>query len=255
MPRSRGKIIVFGILFWYPLAGVTFQFLHYLLGLRRLGYDVYYVEDSGRYIYDPNIDDLSPDASQNVAAIAPVLEAHGFRERWAFRGAYPGGSCYGMSEAQLGALYAEADAFLNVTGAQEVREEHLVVPRRVYVESDPFATQVLTACGDPRTTAQLAHHDAHFSFGENLGAPDCDVPAGPFRWQPTRQPVALDLWQHAQPAGESYNTITTWSNKGKNVEYRGETYYWTKDREFERLLDLPRRRPRVPFEIAAGVAP
>ena len=29
---SRGRIIVFGILFWYPLAGVTYQFLHYLIG-------------------------------------------------------------------------------------------------------------------------------------------------------------------------------------------------------------------------------
>ena len=36
---NKGKIIVFGILFWYPLAGVTYQFLHYLIGLRRLGYD------------------------------------------------------------------------------------------------------------------------------------------------------------------------------------------------------------------------
>ena len=60
-PGSRkGKIIVFGILFWYPLAGVTYQFLHYLLGLRRLGYDPYYVEDSGRWVYDPRINDLSP---------------------------------------------------------------------------------------------------------------------------------------------------------------------------------------------------
>ncbi len=53
-PATKGKIIVFGILFWYPLAGVTYQFLHYLLGLRRLGYDPYYVEDSGRWIYDPS---------------------------------------------------------------------------------------------------------------------------------------------------------------------------------------------------------
>ena len=34
--------------------------------------------------------------------------------------------------------------------------------------------------------------------------------------------------------------------------YNGERYYWTKDREFEQFLDLPRRRP-VPFELAAGV--
>jgi hypothetical protein len=37
------------------------------------------------------------------------------------------------------------------------------------------------------------------------------------------------------------------------VVWRGETYYWTKDREFAKYLDLPRRRPNVGFELAAGV--
>src|SRR5947199_10610288 len=91
----KGKIIVFGILFWFPLAGVTYQFLHFLIGLRRLGYDPYYIEDSGRWIYDPNLNDLSPDATGNLNAVVPVLEAHGFKNRWAFRGNYPGGRCYG----------------------------------------------------------------------------------------------------------------------------------------------------------------
>ncbi|GEM_PF-3698733 len=40
--NSKGKLIVFGIMFSYPLAGVTYQFLHYLIGLQRLGWDVYY---------------------------------------------------------------------------------------------------------------------------------------------------------------------------------------------------------------------
>ncbi len=39
--HGKGKVRVFGIMFWYPLAGVTYQFLHYLIGLRRLGWDVY----------------------------------------------------------------------------------------------------------------------------------------------------------------------------------------------------------------------
>src|SRR5678815_3589240 len=136
--QRKGKIIVFGILFWYPLAGVTFQFLHYLIGLRRLGYDVYYIEDSGRYVYSPSLGDFPVDASDNIAAIAPILKAHGFSDKWAFRGAYEGGQCYGMTESQILQLYRDADAFLNVTGAQELREEHLAVPRRIYVESDPF---------------------------------------------------------------------------------------------------------------------
>lgn len=250
----KGKIIVFGILFWYPLAGVTYQFLHYLLGLQRLGYDPYYIEDSGRWIYDPRLNDLSPDASGNIASVLPVLEAHGFKDRWCFRGKYPEGRCYGMSEAQLEQLYREADAFLNITGAQEIREEHLACRRRIYVESDPFASQAKVAMGDAGTIAHLAAHDTHFTFGENLGAADCTVPLERFRWLPTRQPVALDLWEPLPPAPDaSFNTITTWHNKGKNLEFRGDTFYWTKDREFEKFLDLPRQRPGTSFELAANV--
>src|SRR5207245_609070 len=127
------------------------------------------------------INDLTPDASGNVAAVAAVLEAHGFGDRWAFRGNYPDGRCYGMDEAEILRLYHEAEAFLNVTGAQEIREEHLACPRRIYVESDPFAMQVKVARGDESARAALAAHDTHFSFGENLGAPDCDVPVERFR--------------------------------------------------------------------------
>ncbi len=251
-PPRKGKIIVFGILFWYPLAGVTYQFLHYLIGLRRLGYDPYYIEDSGRWVYDPRLNDLSPDASGNVDAVAPVLQAHGFGDRWSFRGNYPGGQSYGMTDEQRLRLYREADAFLNVTGAQEIRDEQRACKRRVYVESDPFASQVKVAKGDAGMIATLAAHDTLFTFGENLGAPDCGVPLEKFRWLPTRQPVALELWDHALPPGTTYNTITTWHNRGKDLEYRGQTWYWTKDREFEKFLELPRKCP-ARFELAATV--
>jgi len=249
----KGRIIVFGILFWYPLAGVTYQFLHYLLGLRRLGYDPYYIEDSARWIYDPRLNDLSPEAAGNIEAVVPALQAHGFGDRWAFRGKYPDGKCYGMTEAQIDQLYRDADAFLNVTGAQELREEHLRVKRRIYVESDPFASQVKVAQGDQGMIATLAAHDTLFTFGENLGAPDCEVPIERFRWWPTRQPVALDLWNKGAPAGgDTFTTITTWHNQGKDLEWRGDMWHWTKDREFEKFLELPQRRA-AKFELAATV--
>ncbi len=251
--KSKGKIIVFGILFWYPLAGVTYQFLHYLIGLKRLGYDPYYIEDSGRWVYDPKINDLSPDASGNISSVIPILEAHGFSDRWAFRGNYPDGQCYGMTESQILQLYKEADAFLNVTGAQEIREEHMACPRRIYVESDPFASQAKVANGDESMISTLEAHDALFTFGENIDESDCDIPVERFKWLPTRQPVVMDLWNNPYGfEGNTYNTITTWHNKGKNIEYNGETYYWTKDREFEKFLELPRQR-KVSFELAAGV--
>ena len=252
--QYKGKVIVFGIMFWYPLAGVTFQFLHYLIGLRRLGWDVYYIEDSGRWVYNADLFEFTPDAAANIDMVAPVLDRHGFAGRWAFRGSYPGGKCYGMTEEALLQLYREADAFLNVTASQELREEHMAIPRRIYVESDPFQVQVKVLEGDVPTINALAAHDIHFSFGENLGQPDCDLPVDLVCWHPTRQPVVMDLWENPFPPAKdsSYSTITTWKNKGKDLVFRGQTYYWTKDREFRRFIDLPRRRP-VGFELALEV--
>lgn len=249
MTAPRGKVIVSGILFWYPLAGVTYQFLHYLIGLRKLGYDVYYVEDSGRWVYDPVARSITGDAWPNVSRVVATLEAHGFAGKWAFRGAYPNGPCYGMSESEIFALYRDADALLNVTGAQEIRDEQRVIKRRIFVESDPFLAQVKLFNGDAKIRALLDAHDTFFSFGENLGQNDCDVPLDR-TWLPTRQPVAMELWANENAAGAKYNTITTWHNDGKSVEYRGETYHWTKDREFAHFLDLPARRPQLQFELA-----
>ena len=158
-----------------------------------------------------------------------------------------------MSEEGLKRLYKEADAFLNVTGAQELRMEHIECRRRIYVESDPFSTQARVAQGDQKSIAMLEGHDTLFSFGENIGAPDCGVPVGESRWYQTRQPVAVDLWRsnhRAEP--DTYRTITTWHNKVKDVVYNGEKYYWTKDREFERFLDLPQKRS-LNFELATSV--
>lgn len=251
MTRTKGKVVVSGILFWFPLAGVTFQFLHYLIALKRLGYDVYYVEDPNQWIYNPRLHDLSPDPTENIAAIAPILEAWGFRGHWAFRANYAEGESYGMSPEEIVRLYRDADVLLNVTG-QEVREEHLACARRIYVESDPFSFQARAAQGHADTIRHLSAHDTHFTFGENVGAADCTVPTAGFDWLPTRQPVVLDLWRgHHQPR-DAYTTITTWTNKGKDIVYDGDTYYWTKDREFEKVLELPRRRD-VCFELATRV--
>ncbi len=249
---TKPKIIVFGILFWYPLAGVSYQFLHFMLGLRKLGYDPYYVEDSARWVYDPALGDCSPDASANIHAVAPILSQYGLTDRWAFRGNYEGGKCYGMTDSQITELYRNADVMINVTGAQELREEHLRCPVRVYLETDPVESQIRISQGDPKTLATLDQYTHHFTYGENLGYPDCKLPAGRYHWRPTRQPVLLDLWDPL-PAipGAPFNTIATWKNKGKDIVFNGETYYWSKDREFLKFIDLP-KRCTAPFELATG---
>jgi hypothetical protein len=249
----RGIAIVSGILFWYPLAGVTYQFLHYLIGLRRLGFQVFYIEDSGRWLYDPAKRAITGDPRTNIARIEHALRAHGFADAWAFRGAYPGGECFGMPYERVRQLYRDADVLLNVTGAQELREEHMQIKRRLYIETDPFALQVKLHQGDSLLRANLDAHDTCFTFGEKIGHTDCLAPVDR-TWLPTRQPVALDLWTTPSASvtrSARYRTITTWHNEGKTVSFQGETYHWTKDREFLALQDLPARRPQQQFELAS----
>jgi hypothetical protein len=113
---------------------------------------------------------------------------------------------------------------------------------------------VKVAKGDQGMIDLLAAHDTHFSFGENLGASDCITPIERFHWLPTRQPVVVDLWdQGGAEGGPTFTTVTTWHNKGKGLEWKGDTWYWTKDREFTKFLDLPRLRPNSSFELATSV--
>ncbi len=227
-------------MFDLPFAGIVLQFLQYMIGLRRLGWDVWYVEDSRSWPYDAVRRDAAAGAESSVRRVAPVLERHGFGDRWIYRSVFAERAGFGAGEAVLRRLYREADVALNVTGAQEVREEHGSLPLLVYVQSDPFGMQVEAANGRSHAREQLAAHHRHFTFGELVGTPECLVPDAGLVWRPTRQPVVLDLWQGGRP-GPRYTTVTTWHNSAKDVEWQGERYYWTKDREFLAVKDLPTR--------------
>lgn len=247
--KTKGKAIVFGFLFGYPMAGITYQYLHYMIGLRRLGYDVYYVEDSSRWLYDLQLNELTTNPRSNIESAVPILEDAGFKNRWAFR-YYPDGECHGMTENQLLTLYKDADFFFNVTGAQEIREEHLACPKRIYVESDPFNMQVHVSQGNESKIDELEAHNVHFTFGENLISDDFIVPLERFDWLTTRQPVLMEFWDNPYKGmNGACTTITSWKSKGNEVTYQGETYYWTKDREFVKFIDLPKHFD-IPFELA-----
>jgi len=244
---GRARIIVSGILFHTPVAGVVYQMLHYLIGLRRLGHDAFYVEDTNWWSFDPRTGEVSPDPTRSLEVVVPVLERHGFGDRWAYRRAHavdePRG-CWGLTDDAVLRLYREADALLNVTGSQWIWDEMRACPNRILVESDPLSAQIDAANGVPSVVAHLEAHHRHFTFGETLREGACPVPLGPYRWRPTRQPVVLELWQTGRPPGDrALSTVTSWHDDHKDRVWGGETYHWTKDREFRAVLDLPQRRP------------
>ena len=50
---KRKRLIVMGFMGSCPIAGVIWQHVHYIVGLQRLGHDVFYIEDSARLPYNP----------------------------------------------------------------------------------------------------------------------------------------------------------------------------------------------------------
>ncbi len=249
---GKRRIIILGMMGRAPFAGVAWQVLHYLEGLRRLGHDVAYVEDTGDWPYDPEQNSITDDCTYTVHYIGRLLAWCGLGDRWAYRAAAQGDRYFGPLAARADRLFEEADALVNLTGATVLRDEHLRVPVRVFLETDPVRPQVEVAQGRRFTIDLLAAHTHHFSFGENLGAPDCRVPLGRFAYRPTRQPVVLDWWgppAGGPPAGAPFTTVASWQQSGKDVEWEVETYYWSKHLEFLKFLDLP-RQTRQPFELA-----
>src|SRR3954466_13653499 len=78
------KIVVLGMMTKMPVAGVVWQTAHYLVGLQRLGYDVYYVEAHARtpsMFMERETDDGSARAA---AFIDSVARRFGFAVRWAY---------------------------------------------------------------------------------------------------------------------------------------------------------------------------
>jgi hypothetical protein len=101
---------------------------------------------------------------------------------------------------------------------------------------------VRRAQGDEAALRFLDGHDAHTTYGENLGEPDCPIPLTHFRWQKTRPPVVLDLWPvNIDDSCSRFTTIATWHNRGKDLRFAGETYHWSKHLNFLSVVDLPRR--------------
>jgi hypothetical protein len=253
-PATRGRVVVWGLLAAYPFGGMTWQVLHYLAGLRRLGFDVWYVEDSDRYLYDETASSRSDAYSKNVSYMSGYMEQLRMGDRWVFRPPATD-SVIGACDLQgLACLYRESDAVFNLCGAQELRPEHDAIPCRVFLETDPVQLQVAVAKGDANLIEELDRYQHLFTYGENFGSSDCLVPLVRYKWHTTRPPVCANWWKEAgPPAGAAFTTIANWQHTDKDVEWNGVKWHWSKDREFRRFLNVARRSP-VPIELALGAA-
>jgi hypothetical protein len=246
---AKGRVVLLHFIAQMPMAGIAWQALQYLVGLQKLGYDTWYIENHGANPYDPRANSVMMDCSYNVAFLKDSIERFGFKDRWAYWDAI-NDVYHGLSRERVRELYAGADGLINLCGATRLRDEHMRCPVRIIVDTDPVYEQIKYAQANPDARAYVDAHTHFFTYGENLGTTECSVPLSGVPWQPTRPPVDLDLWPKAEGAPPCFTTVATWENKGKNIDFEGTSYVWSKHINFLAYLDLPRQRPQTCFRIA-----
>ncbi len=246
MSASKLRIIVTGLIAQYPLGGVTWDYLQYVIGLHRLGHDVYYVEDTGQWPYNPQEGGVSRGCDFNVSYLADVMSRFGLADRWAYR--FPWGpQWFGLADSKRTEILNSADLLINVSNTLQRPSEYRRAGRLACIDSDPVFTQVKLARGQADLRKLIDAHDVHFSFGERLSGA---IPDSGHRWRPTRQPVVLSEWEPAVDCRNVFTTVMNWTSYNA-VTFAGRTY-GQKDLEFRRFIDLPSLVAPTHLEVAAN---
>jgi hypothetical protein len=244
------RIIVTGLIAQhYTMGGVAWDYLQYVVGLHRLGHDVYYFEDSGEWPYnldggESGSDWVAKDCLKNIAYLNEILSRYALADRWAYR--FPLTSTwFGLADEKRKKIIDTADLLINVSGTLEHPENYRTVKKLIYIDSDPGFTQVKLKTKHDEFEERVRAHDLHFSFGECM--PD-NLKDDQYDWRPTRTPILLAAWETKQSPRNVYTTIMNWTSY-KPLEYEGR-YYFQKDVEFIKFLDQKKFLRDVNFEVA-----
>lgn len=246
------RILMLGYIVRRPLGGGTWPTLQYALGLKQLGHEVVFLEDSEDWeaCYDPSRHVTDADPTFGLRYATEVFDATGLGDAWAYYDAHKS-VWHGPRAGTIDEVCRTADLLINNSGIHPIRPWLEQVPRRVYIDTDPAFEQVRQLT-DPFRQKRRAQHNVFFTVGENVPSGDCEVPDDGVPWQATRQPVTLDRWE-VSPGSEAgrWTTLMLWESYAAQ-EYEGRRF-GMKSESFGPFMDFPHRVERAgEFELAVG---
>ncbi len=243
-------IIIAGSLAQKPRqGGHTWVFLQYLLGFKRLGWEVLFLDWlEPEMCMDGVGQQATVETSVNLSYFLDVVQRFGLADSFAVF--YNRGErVIGLSRRQVLERARNAVFLLNVMGYCNDQEVLEAVPRRVFLDIDPGFGQMWHALG----LADLFQgHDDFVTIGENIGQPGCTIPTCGLQWITTRQPVVLDYWRPEFDVSiGSFSSIGSWRGPNAPIEYQGRTY-GLRVHEFRTFASLPHVTGQS-FQIALDI--
>jgi len=233
------RIIFAGTIGRSGLGGQAWANLQYLLGLRALGHEVFYLEDCGEssWVYDWDKSEWTTELEYPAAYVRACLEPFGFGHSWIYRTSE---QSLGLPLEQLLDICSIADLLIMRAVPLWVwRKEYDGPSRRIFIDVDPGFTQISIANGDKGLAEGVARCERRFTLGQRIGAPDCAIPGDGGPWLKTLPPVVLDQWQFADLDGEApqFTSIMRWQGF-REAAYKGVSY-GQRDKQFPKFLELP----------------
>jgi hypothetical protein len=235
-------IVVGGYIIAYPLGGMTWHHLNYLLGLQELGHDVWFLEDSGSYAmpFNPRLQRCQPDSSYGRDYLKRTLDAFGLPLKYCYYSEFEGRH-YGCTETELNDVLRRADLMIFVSGVTPLRASRPRARRSLVIDTDPVFTQLRMA-RDPDFLAYYRQFDACATFGRLIGSDECNLPVHGIDWIPTHQPIALERWPFHPCESDAFTTVGKWEHASdRDVEFAGRRYLSSKAPEWEKVINLPAR--------------
>ena len=247
---SRLRIVILGYIVRGPIGGMAWHHLQYVLGLKQLGHEVLFLEESDDYpsCYDPSTHQVGTDPTYGLEFTKQAFRRLNLGDGWAYYDAHRK-QWHGPAAEKVDDFCHGADVLLNLSGVNRLVFSLQSIPVRVLVDTDPAFTQIRHLTNETARNRAI-QHNVFFSFGETIETGQSTVPSDGFRWQATRQPVVLDAWPTSDgPDHGPFSTVMQWESYPP-VEYEGERF-GMKSESFNMIRDLP-ARVAARLEIALG---
>src|SRR5438105_4509391 len=217
----------------FPDGGGHFWvYLQYALGLRRLGCDVYWLEQL-RPARDPERQ------TYVISTFQERMKQLGFEGRTLLYTLDGEPRLVGGAWSEAEAVLRRADVVLNLHYAIDPRL--LAYARRTaLVDIDPGLLQFWMRTGQ----LKVPPHDSYLTTGETVGTPAARFSDCGLQWTHIRPPVCLDLWPVTDDARpEDFTTVSSWSSASwlkVNRDGQSTLIDNTKRVSFLDFVDLPR---------------
>jgi len=241
-------VVVSGSLAQQPgRGGHAWVFLQYLLGFRRLGYDVLFLD---RLAADMRPAGETFPPREPVEWLRETMAAHGLEDDYCLLlEGEDGRDTVGLSRAEALERVGRSTLLLDVMGFLGDEELLAAAPRRVFLDIDPGFPQMWQQLGLHRS---FGDHDAYATVGLRVGKEGSRVPTCGVEWVPTPPPVVLDEWPRTAP-GEAWTSIATWRGPFGPIEFEGETF-GLRAHQMRRFAKLPAAID-TPLELALDIDP